>query len=71
VHHRIGFRTADRRLAVSAASNRFGLGDKIHLIPGNCDPTDNLNDRNICVRGNRGAGLADPRPRHSALRCNS
>ena len=25
------------RLAVSAATNRLGLGDKIRLIPGNCD----------------------------------
>jgi hypothetical protein len=29
---------ADRRLAVSAATNRLGLGDKIRLIPGHCDP---------------------------------
>jgi D-serine deaminase-like pyridoxal phosphate-dependent protein len=27
------------RLAVSAATNRLGLGDKIRLIPGHCDPT--------------------------------
>ena len=27
------------RLAVSAATNRLGLGDKIRLIPGLCDPT--------------------------------
>jgi D-serine deaminase-like pyridoxal phosphate-dependent protein len=25
------------RLAVSAATNRLGLGDKIRLIPGHCD----------------------------------
>jgi D-serine deaminase-like pyridoxal phosphate-dependent protein len=30
------------RLAVSAATNRLGLGDKIRLIPGHCDPTVNL-----------------------------
>jgi D-serine deaminase-like pyridoxal phosphate-dependent protein len=29
------------RLAVSAATNRLGLGDKIWLIPGHCDPTVN------------------------------
>ena len=26
------------RLAVSAATNRLGLGDKSRLIPGHCDP---------------------------------
>jgi len=30
------------RLTVSAATNRLGLGDKIRLIPGHCDPTVNL-----------------------------
>ena len=29
------------RLAVSAATNRLGLGDKIRLIPRDCDPTVN------------------------------
>jgi D-serine deaminase-like pyridoxal phosphate-dependent protein len=40
------------RLAVSAATNRLGLGDKIRLIPGHCDPTVNLYDWYVCVRGN-------------------
>jgi D-serine deaminase-like pyridoxal phosphate-dependent protein len=31
-------------LAVSAATNRLRLGDKIRLIPGHCDPTVNLYD---------------------------
>jgi D-serine deaminase-like pyridoxal phosphate-dependent protein len=53
VRHWNGFRTADRRLAVLAATNRLGLGDKIRLIPGHCGPTVNLYDRNVCVRGNR------------------
>jgi D-serine deaminase-like pyridoxal phosphate-dependent protein len=39
------------RLAVSAATNRLGLGDKIRLIP--CEPTVNLYDWHVCVRGNR------------------
>jgi 3-hydroxy-D-aspartate aldolase len=30
------------RLAVSAATNRLGLGDKIRLVPDHCDPTVNL-----------------------------
>jgi 3-hydroxy-D-aspartate aldolase len=41
------------RLAVSAATNLLGLGDKIRLIPGHCDPTVNLYDWYVCVRGNR------------------
>jgi D-serine deaminase-like pyridoxal phosphate-dependent protein len=41
------------RLAVSAATNRLALGDKIRLIPGHCDPTVNLYDRYVCIRTNR------------------
>ena len=41
------------RLAVSASTNRLGLGDKIRLIPGHCDPTVNLYDWYVCIRGNR------------------
>ena len=32
------------RLAISGATNRLGLGDKIRLVPGHCDPTVNLYD---------------------------
>jgi D-serine deaminase-like pyridoxal phosphate-dependent protein len=38
------------RLAVSAAT---GLGDKIRLIPGHCDPTVNLYDWYVCIRAGR------------------
>ena len=41
------------RLALSAATNRLALGDKIRLIPGNCDPTVNLYDWYVCIRNNR------------------
>ena len=41
------------RLAGSAATNRLGLDDKIRLIPGHCDPTVNLYDWYVCIRGNR------------------
>ena len=41
------------RLAVAAATNRLGLGDKIRLIPGHCDPTVNLHDWYVCIRGGR------------------
>jgi 3-hydroxy-D-aspartate aldolase len=45
------------RLAVSAATNRLALGDKIRLIPGHCDPTVNLYDWYVCIRNNRVAQL--------------
>jgi D-serine deaminase-like pyridoxal phosphate-dependent protein len=32
------------RLGISGATNRLGLGDKIRLVPGHCDPTVNLYD---------------------------
>ena len=41
------------RLAIAGATNRLGLGDMIRLIPGHCDPTVNLYDWYVCVRGNR------------------
>src|SRR5438105_4966656 len=49
------------RLAVSAATNRLGLGDKLCLIPGQCDL--------VCLhpRQLRRAALADYRPRRGLL----
>jgi D-serine deaminase-like pyridoxal phosphate-dependent protein len=37
-------RTSDEhgRVAVSASTNRLGIGDKVRVIPGHCDPTVNL-----------------------------
>ena len=32
---------------------RFSVGDKLKLIPGHCDPTVNLYDHYVCVRGGR------------------
>jgi len=32
------------RLGITGATNRLGLGDKIRLLPGHCDPTVNLYD---------------------------
>jgi D-serine deaminase-like pyridoxal phosphate-dependent protein len=56
------------RLAVSAVANRLGLGDKIRLIPGHCDPTVNPYDWYVCVRGNRVEQvLADHRARRRLL----
>ncbi|MFZ9530700.1 MAG: DSD1 family PLP-dependent enzyme, partial [Burkholderiales bacterium] len=31
----------------------FALGEKLKLIPGHCDPTVNLYDHYVCVRGDR------------------
>jgi D-threonine aldolase len=56
-----------RKLAVPAATNRLGLGDKFRLIPGHCDPTVNLYDWYVCVRQPRRGGLADHRPRRGLL----
>jgi D-serine deaminase-like pyridoxal phosphate-dependent protein len=41
------------RLAVTAATNRLQIGDKIRLVPGHCDPTVNLYDWYVGIRGNR------------------
>ena len=41
------------RLGISGASNRLGLGDKIRLVPGHCDPTVNLYDWYVGIRNNR------------------
>jgi D-serine deaminase-like pyridoxal phosphate-dependent protein len=41
------------RLAVSGATNRFHIGDKIRLVPGHCDPTVNLYDWYVGIRNNR------------------
>jgi D-serine deaminase-like pyridoxal phosphate-dependent protein len=32
---------------------RLAVGDKLKLIPGHCDPTVNLYDQYVCVRGGR------------------
>ena len=41
------------RLAVSGATNRLNIGDKVRLIPGHCDPTVNLYDWYVAIRNNR------------------
>ena len=41
------------RLGISGASNRLGLGNKIRLVPGHCDPTVNLYDWYVAIRANR------------------
>jgi D-serine deaminase-like pyridoxal phosphate-dependent protein len=41
------------RLGLSGATNRLQIGDKIRLVPGHCDPTVNLYDWYVGIRGNR------------------
>jgi 3-hydroxy-D-aspartate aldolase len=41
------------RLAVTGATNRLFIGDKIRLVPGHCDPTVNLYDWYVGVRHGR------------------
>ena len=43
-HGRIGF---------TGPTNRLNLGDKVKLVPGHCDPTVNLYDWYVGIRGNR------------------
>jgi D-serine deaminase-like pyridoxal phosphate-dependent protein len=41
------------RLGIAGATNRLHLGDKVRLVPGHCDPTVNLYDWYVAVRGDR------------------
>src|SRR5256885_17131216 len=41
------------RLAVTGATNRLRIGDKVKLVPGHCDPTVNLYDWYVGIRGER------------------
>jgi D-serine deaminase-like pyridoxal phosphate-dependent protein len=41
------------RVAVSGATNRLHIGDKIRLVPGHCDPTVNLYDWYVGIRKGR------------------
>jgi D-serine deaminase-like pyridoxal phosphate-dependent protein len=40
------------RLSVSGAAKSIALGDRLRLIPGHCDPTVNLHDWYVGMRGN-------------------
>ncbi len=40
-------------LDLSQSNTRWTLGDKIRLVPGHCDPTVNLYDWYVCMRGDR------------------
>jgi 3-hydroxy-D-aspartate aldolase len=40
-------------LRVAPGGNTLRIGDKLRLVPGHCDPTVNLHDWYVCVRGGR------------------
>ena len=42
-----------------AADALPALGDTVWLIPGHCDPTVNLHDHYVCVRGGLEAGRVE------------
>jgi 3-hydroxy-D-aspartate aldolase len=41
------------KIGIGAATNRLNLGDKVRLVPGHCDPTVNLYDWYVGIRGDR------------------
>jgi 3-hydroxy-D-aspartate aldolase len=41
------------KLLIGGAKNRLRLGDKLRLVPGHCDPTVNLYDWFVGIRGDR------------------
>ena len=48
-------RASDEHAVVdmSASNADLAVGDKVRLVPGHCDPTVNLHDWYVCVRGDR------------------
>jgi len=45
------------RLGITSTTNRLKLGDKVKLVPGHCDPTVNLYDWYVGIRGDRVAAI--------------
>ena len=41
------------KLLVTTPTNRLAIGDKLKLVPGHCDPTVNLYDWYVAIRGER------------------
>lgn len=46
----VGLSDEHVKIAIAPGARRPGLGEKLLLIPGHCDPTINLHDYFICVR---------------------
>ena len=41
---------SDEHGIIDDKQNKLKINDKLHLIPGHCDPTCNLHDWYVCVR---------------------
>jgi D-serine deaminase-like pyridoxal phosphate-dependent protein len=48
-----------RPAAGAAAASLPALGETVWLVPGHCDPTVNLHDRYVCVRGGLAHGVVE------------
>jgi D-serine deaminase-like pyridoxal phosphate-dependent protein len=48
-----------RPAAGASASSLPALGETVWLVPGHCDPTVNLHDRYVCVRGGLAHGVVE------------
>jgi len=46
-------KASDEHGVLKLTGARLAIGDKLKLIPGHCDPTVNLYDNYICVRGGK------------------
>jgi 3-hydroxy-D-aspartate aldolase len=49
----VGVSDEHGKLRVGPKAGRLRLGDRVMLIPGHCDPTVNLHDWYVAVRGGR------------------
>ena len=57
------------KLQLGPKAQRLRIGDRVMLIPGHCDPTINLHDWYVAVRGGRvGVAVADHRARREPLK---
>jgi len=46
-------KASDEHGVLKLTGARLAIGDKLKLIPGHCDPTVNLYDNFVCVRGGK------------------
>jgi 3-hydroxy-D-aspartate aldolase len=49
----VGVSDEHGKIKLAADAARLRLGDRVLLIPGHCDPTVNLHDWYVAVRGGR------------------
>ena len=58
---------SDEHGVILDKKNKLKINDKLRLIPGHCDPTCNLHDWYVCVRGEFVEGLWPISARGKAL----